>query len=320
MRKAYADQLTAQLARDLDGTVLRIEVDAKPNSDRKQLDEWLSENVDPIFRNFRAHRRSAWLKSGLMPGTLRAVLLNGDNPDPTVLRVPVARSEDGRVTDEDCHKILASCRGRQRVALDELDSLEDNFVVTLPEDIRRGIITFPHSSRGTDLCIDQVLALDEIILDDTPEVRLNDRPSEYQSEPRPLEVLSPGQRCSAILPILLLSGDYPLVIDQPEENLDNRLIRQVIVNILATTKLKRQVIIATHNPNLPVLGDVEQCIALQAKGRDLSCVVATGNLDSSAVTHYITDIMEGGREAFQYRQSIYQHHWGGPVEDQLHGQ
>jgi hypothetical protein len=319
LRKTYADQLTFQLARDLDGTVLRIEVDAKPLADRRQLDQWLTDNVDPIFPKFKAHRRSAWLKSGLMPRTLRAALLNGDSPDLTALRVPVARSEDGRVTDEDCQKILAACRGRQRAALDEVDSWEDNLLETLPDDIRRGIMTFPHSSRGKDLCIDQVLALDEIILDDTPEVRLNDRPNDPQSEPRPLDVLSPGQRCSAILPILLLSGDYPLVIDQPEENLDNRLIRQVIVNILATTKLKRQVIIATHNPNLPVLGDVEQCIALQARGRDLSCVVATGDLDSSAVTHYITDIMEGGREAFQYRQSIYQYHWSGPVEGQHHG-
>ena len=126
--------------------------------------------------------------------------------------------------------------------------------------------------------------------------------------------MSPGQRCSAILPILLLSGDYPLIIDQPEENLDNRLIRQVIVNILASMKLRRQVIIATHNPNLPVLGDAEQCVVLQARGRNLSEVVATGNLDSPSVARFITDIMEGGREAFQYRQSIYQHHWKGPVE------
>jgi hypothetical protein len=96
--------------------------------------------------------------------------------------------------------------------------------------------------------------------------------------------------------------------------LDNRLIRQVIVNILATMKLKRQVIIATHNPNLPVLGDVEQCIVLQARGRDLSSVVVTGDLDSPAVAEHITDIMEGGREAFQYRQSIYQSHWTGPVD------
>ena len=79
-------------------------------------------------------------------------------------------------------------------------------------------------------------------------------------------------------------------------------------------KLRRQIIIATHNPNLPVLGDAEQCIVLQAKGRDLSEVIATGNLDSPEVSRYITDIMEGGREAFQYRQSIYQIHWRGTIE------
>ena len=60
-------------------------------------------------------------------------------------------------------------------------------------------------------------------------MRLNDRPKDPQIVLRPLRELSPGQRCSAIRPILLLSGEYPLVIDQPEENLDNRLIRRVIV-------------------------------------------------------------------------------------------
>jgi hypothetical protein len=87
---------------------------------------------------------------------------------------------------------------------------------------------FPRSASRTGLRIDTVLKLDEIVLDDTPEVRLNDRPKDQQSVLRPLRELSPGQRCSAIRPILLLSGEYPLVIDQPEENLDNWLIRQVI--------------------------------------------------------------------------------------------
>jgi hypothetical protein len=318
LRKTHADRLTAQLARDLDGSVLRIEVDARPAADRREFDQWLEDNVDPVFPRYKSHRRAAWLRSGLTPRTFRDLMLDGESPDLTALLIPTIRAEDGRVTREDCQKILAACRACQRVPLDEADTWNADFSATFPEDLRQGIMTFPHSGAGQDLSIDRVLMLDEIVLDDTPEVRLNDRPTDPQSEPRPLEVLSPGQRCSAILPILLLSGDYPLVIDQPEENLDNRLIRQVIVNILAATKLKRQVIIATHNPNLPVLGDVEQCIVLQARGRDLSSVVATGDLDSSSVTHFITDIMEGGREAFQYRQSIYQYHWTGPVEAQHH--
>ena len=113
----------------------------------------------------------------------------------------------------------------------------------------------------------------------------------------------------------MLNGTAPLVIDQPEDNLDNRLIRQVIVNVLASIKLRRQVIVATHNPNLPVLGDAEQVIVLRAVEDEQCAMEATGALDDQAVVHCITEIMEGGREAFQYRQSIYQMHWTGGADD-----
>jgi predicted ATPase len=146
-----------------------------------------------------------------------------------------------------------------------------------------------------------------------PIVYLNDRPQEQGSVPRPLHELSPGQRCSAVLPILLLNGRSPLIIDQPEDNLDNRLIRQVIVNVLGSIKLRRQVIVATHNPNLPVLGDAEQTIVLAAIDEKQSQVRAQGNLDERPIVDAVTEIMEGGREAFQYRQSIYQVHWEGSV-------
>lgn len=248
-----------------------------------------------------------------MPSALRDMLLHEGDPDISALTNQRQKAEEGRITTDDCSQILNLCRGRRLVALDEADQWDDEFLAALPEDLRKGIVLFP--AVGTNFCIDHVLALDEVVLDDVPEILLNDRPSDPESAARPLRDLSPGQRCSAILPLLLLSGDYPLVIDQPEENLDNRLIRQVIVNILASMKLRRQVIIATHNPNLPVLGDAEQCVVLQASGRDLSRLVAMGSLDSPHVARYITDIMEGGREAFQYRQSIYQTHWESEIEE-----
>jgi hypothetical protein len=134
------------------------------------------------------------------------------------------------------------------------------------------------------------------------------------SSPSPHREKRAGERRSSITKSADSHFDLePLLIDQPEDNLDNRLIRQVIVNILASMKLGRQIIVATHNPNLPVLGDTEQAIilrAVRARGCELE---ASGNLDSSKVVKYITDIMEGGREAFQYRQSIYQSHWDGPI-------
>jgi hypothetical protein len=95
--------------------------------------------------------------------------------------------------------------------------------------------------------------------------------------------------------------------------MDNRLIRQVIVNILSSIKLRRQVIIATHNANLPVLGDAEQAIILQGVGECECQVLSIGDLDSGEVIHHLTEVMEGGREAFQYRHTIYQVHWPGQV-------
>jgi hypothetical protein len=313
LRKTHAESLTKQLQRDLDGDVLRIEVQANSPAEKGEFGVWLEKHIDAAFPKYRQHRRSAILESGLMPSALRDMLLHEGTPDTSALTNQRQKAEDGRINEEDCSRILDLCRGRRLVALDEADQWNEDFVAALPEDLHNGIVLFPPS--GTSLCIDHVLTLDEVVLDDIPEILLNDRPSDPMSEARPLRDLSPGQRCSAILPLLLLSGDYPLVIDQPEENLDNRLIRQVIVNILASMKLRRQVIIATHNPNLPVLGDAEQCVVLQASGRDLSRLVAVGSLDSPHVARYITDIMEGGREAFQYRQSIYQTHWETEIDE-----
>ena len=179
----------------------------------------------------------------------------------------------------------------------------------LPETIQKGIKVFTEDQ----IKYEAFLQLDEIVFDDIPEIRLKDRPGEMD-EARPITELSPGQRCSAILPIILLNGECPLVIDQPEDNLDNRLVREVVVNILAAMKLQRQIIMATHNPNLPVLGDVEQAIILKAKGQDKCEFQAIGDIDNINIISSITEIMEGGREAFQYRQSIYQTYWDSYIE------
>ena len=314
LRKQKAEELTHKLDQDLDSTVLCIMVDAQPLADRKELVAWLEDHVAHVFGKYKPQRCKALVDSGLMPQDFREILLSDGQPTSDRLRVQRERADGGRVDESDSQKILDSCRGLIRVQLSESDTWEEVFRDAIPDDIRNGLVDFPRSHTGSGFAIDHVLELDEIVLDDLPEVCLNDRPDDPRSELRPLGELSPGQRCSAILPILLLSGDYPLMIDQPEENLDNRLIRQVIVNILASMKLRRQVIIATHNPNLPVLGDVEQCVVLEASGRDESTVIARGNLDSPIVARYITDIMEGGREAFQYRQSVYQSHWSGTVD------
>ena len=220
-------------------------------------------------------------------------------------------AKEGRVEPDLADQILRQCVGKLHLEPEHLlmtDPPSKELLAHLPAEVREGLWTFPRSSPQSDTpTVDAVLKLDEVVFDD--------RPNEAGSALRPIGELFPGQRCSAILPILLLNGHGPLIIDQPEDNLDNRLIRQVIVNILASIKLRRQVIVATHNPNIPVLGDVEQAIVLRAIEQKQCRIESTGDLDSRDTAAQLTEIMEGGREAFQYRQTIYQAHWTGPVAE-----
>ena len=114
--------------------------------------------------------------------------------------------------------------------------------------------------------------------------------------------LSTGQKCTAILPILLLDSDNPLIIDQPEDNLDNRFIFQTVVESVRRVKQHRQLILITHNPNIPVLGDAEQVVVLESNGVRAR-LAREGNVD--ACKDEIVTLLEGGVEAFQKRGERY---------------
>lgn len=114
--------------------------------------------------------------------------------------------------------------------------------------------------------------------------------------------LSTGQKCTAILPILLWEGNTPLIIDQPEDNLDNRFVYDTIVAALKSVKPLRQLIFVTHNPNIPVLGDASQVIVMQSDGLTGS-VKTVGDVDGCR--EEIVDLLEGGKEAFEKRSAKY---------------
>lgn len=317
LRMETANRLNIQLARDLDPSILTIQIKVHSMEDRDTFKKWLAENIGPCIPRYKENRISAIIDKEVMPKEVRDSLIGEVVERISVFIVDKEKAVDGSVDKELANEIITKCSGKIRLDAEHTILKErppELFVNGLPPEVREGLWTFPKSgSKPEGLIVDAVLALDEVIFDDRPEILLNDRPQEMGSKLRPIGELSAGQRCSAILPILLLNGKTPLIIDQPEDNLDNRLIRQVIVNILASIKLRRQVIIATHNPNLPVLGDVEQAIILRAIEEKQCRLESTGDLDSQGTVINITEIMEGGREAFQYRQSIYQEHWTGPI-------
>ena len=99
-----------------------------------------------------------------------------------------------------------------------------------------------------------------------------------------------------------MDSEAPLLIDQPEDNLDNSYITDAIIPQLAAIRGRRQLILITHNPNLPVLGDAAQVLVLEADGRNAR-LVAQSNVEG--VKQHILRLMEGGREAFRLRQQRY---------------
>ena len=111
---------------------------------------------------------------------------------------------------------------------------------------------------------------------------------------------SQGQRSAALLAFLLAFGNEPLVLDQPEDDLDNHLIYDLIVRQIRENKLRRQLLIVTHNPNVVVNGDAEMVHALNFVSGQCQ-VVERGALQDLSVREEVCRVMEGGREAFARR-------------------
>jgi energy-coupling factor transporter ATP-binding protein EcfA2 len=114
--------------------------------------------------------------------------------------------------------------------------------------------------------------------------------------------LSRGQKCTALLPILLARRDNPLIIDQPEDNLDNHFIFETVVNAVQRMKKRRQMIFITHNANIPVLAEAELVLVMTSDGR-IGAIEKRGSVDECR--EQIIDLLEGGREAFELRSRRY---------------
>ena len=117
---------------------------------------------------------------------------------------------------------------------------------------------------------------------------------------QPISQASAGQRSAAMLAFLLAHGEEPLVLDQPEDDLDNHLIYDLVVRQIRENKSRRQIIVVTHNPNIVVNGDAEMVHALTFDGGQ--CIVKlSGSLQEGAIRDEVCRVMEGGREAFRNR-------------------
>ncbi|ELC8354481.1 MAG: PHP domain-containing protein [Clostridium perfringens] len=128
--------------------------------------------------------------------------------------------------------------------------------------------------------------------------------SKNSGEYKPIHNASAGQRTSAILTFILSDGVNPLILDQPEDDLDNHLIYSLIVEGLKASKENRQIIVVTHNANIPVNGDAELIISMNSSSKSVN-VLEAGTLENQKIKHEICSVMEGGESAFRMRASRY---------------
>lgn len=120
--------------------------------------------------------------------------------------------------------------------------------------------------------------------------------------------LSPGQRGALLLIFYLLvdKGNKPIILDQPEENLDNETIVSLLVPVLTEAKKKRQIIMVTHNPNLAVVCDAEQiihCEFTRSDSHNISYI--SGAIECSVINNKVVDVLEGTMPAFDNRKIKY---------------
>lgn len=228
------------------------------------------------------------------------------------LRLEVKAESDRRPVID----FLLRCRldgvGEARLAW--IKEADDFSPVKLAEMIRTGADALRKTNWGVTptvaealvrLSLDQVLQLEELELPDLINIELNTAHEGLENF-RPLDKLSTGQQCTAILHLLLMQNQDPLIMDQPEDNLDNAFIADRIVAELRSAKIARQFIFATHNANIPVFGDAEWIGVFEAaEGQAQMPSEAQGAIDVPEVRDKAAIILEGGKAAFNQRKAKY---------------
>ena len=155
-----------------------------------------------------------------------------------------------------------------------------------------------------------LMHVEEVALAATTDIELNVAAPGEQEDWRRLAALSTGQKATAVLLLLLLHADAPLVVDQPEDDLDNRFITEGIVPRMRDGKQRRQFVFTTHNANIPVLGDAELILGLTPSGEAEGGSAAIrpehrGSIDVDPVRQLVEELLEGGADAFERRRQKY---------------
>ena len=208
--------------------------------------------------------------------------------------------------------------GRLSEAIEKLRAIPDLSLASFVSACREGAdalnriygISPSQAERLAKVKPEVLMRMEELELPPITTIQLNTAAPGEPSTWYALEDLSTGQKATAVLLLLLLESDSPLIVDQPEDDLDNRFITEGIVPRMREEKQRRQFIFSTHNANIPVLGDAELIVGLSASGEAEQGHARIppehmGSIDDYTVRELVEEILEGGKEAFERRRRKY---------------
>jgi DNA repair ATPase RecN len=263
---------------------------------RKLLSEW----EDAKAADYRAIQKAATKVSRKLQERVRVEVTMAGNREPL-------------------EKLLQEMVGGNLRAA--IDRLKDRAQLSLPElaaKCREGRDSLIQHFGFTQGSADRIasanpelfMRIEELELAPTTKIELNTAPDGEPPSWHALEELSTGQKATAVLLLLLLESEAPLIVDQPEDDLDNRFITDGVVPIMRQEKRRRQFVFSTHNANIPVLGDAELIIGLTASGEAKDGVARIpsdhmASIDVRPVREMVEEILEGGKVAFEMRRLKY---------------
>jgi len=260
----------------------------------------LSEWEDATNADYRAIAKAATKVSRKLRDRVRVDVTMGGNRDP--LEKLLQEMVGGNL-----RAAIDRLKGRPQLSLPEFaakgregrDSLIQNFGLAQGSAERI-------ASANPEL----FMRIEELELSPTTKIELNTAADGEPPSWHALDKLSTGQKATAVLLLLLLESEAPLVVDQPEDDLDNRFITDGVVPIMRQEKRRRQFVFSTHNANIPVLGDAELIIGLTAWGEGKDGVARIppehmASIDARPVREMVEEILEGGKAAFEMRRLKY---------------
>ena len=281
--------------REQQSTLRRMEAEHREIR-RKLLVEW----EDAKAEEFRALERAGKRVTRRLKGRVRVRVEFGGNREPMF---QLLRDEIGGRLSE----AIGILRQVENLSLREFVQACRHGADTLCAEFDIAGAQAERLAKASDATLMQVEELD---LPSTTRIELNTAPLNEPENWQALNQLSTGQKATAVLLLLLLESDAPLIVDQPEDDLDNRFITDGVVPRMRKEKRRRQFLFSTHNANIPVLGDAELILGLSASGEADAgrATVASehmGSIDDQPVRELVEELLEGGEEAFERRRRKY---------------